>query len=126
MSALQFARAPKMKPLPPKRSVLVAALDVGTSKIACMIGRLRPRAAQDASSRRTHTVDVVGFGVLRPGTREPAPGRLFLGVLFIVAEAAVVARIAEPPFPLPLEFSRRVCRAQSAFSDFCLPVLGSG
>jgi len=62
MSALQLGLAPKMKPLPPKRSVLVAALDVGTSKIACMIARLRPRPAQDASSRRTHTVDVVGFG----------------------------------------------------------------
>ena len=62
MSALQLGLAPKMKPLPPKRSVLVAALDLGTSKIACMIARLRPRSAQDASSRRTHTVDVVGFG----------------------------------------------------------------
>jgi len=62
MSALQFGLTPKMKPLPPKRSVLVAALDVGTSKIACMIGRLRPRPAQDAPSRRTHTVHVLGFG----------------------------------------------------------------
>ena len=40
MSALQFGLTPKMKPLPPNRSVLVAALDVGTSKIACLIGRL--------------------------------------------------------------------------------------
>ena len=62
MSALAFARTPKMKPLPPKRSALVAALDVGTSKIACMIARLRPRPASDPSSRRTHSVDVVGFG----------------------------------------------------------------
>ena len=62
MSALQFGLTPKMKPLPPRRAVLVAALDVGTSKIACMIGRLRPRPAQDAPSRRTHTVEVVGFG----------------------------------------------------------------
>src|SRR5215468_248100 len=62
MSALQFGLTPKMKPLPTNRSVLVAALDVGTSKIACMIGRLRPRPAQDASSRRSHSVDVVGFG----------------------------------------------------------------
>ncbi|HKA78820.1 MAG TPA: cell division protein FtsA [Xanthobacteraceae bacterium] len=62
MSALAFGLTPKMKPLPPKRSVMVAALDVGTSKIACMIGRLKPRKPQDAPNRRTHTVDVVGFG----------------------------------------------------------------
>ena len=43
MSALQLGLTPKMKPLSPKRSALVAALDVGTSKIACLIGA--PQAA---------------------------------------------------------------------------------
>jgi len=62
MSALQLGLTPKMKPLPPKRSVLVAALDVGTSKIACLIGRLKPRPPQDGPLRRTHSIDVVGFG----------------------------------------------------------------
>jgi cell division protein FtsA len=62
MSALAFGLTPKMKPLPAKRSVLVAALDVGTSKIACMIGRLKPCKSQDALRRRTHSVDIVGFG----------------------------------------------------------------
>jgi cell division protein FtsA len=62
MSALQFGITPKMKPLPPKRSVLVAGLDVGTSKIACMIGRLRAHPPEDGPGRRTHSVDVVGFG----------------------------------------------------------------
>jgi cell division protein FtsA len=62
MSALQFGLAPKMKPLAPNRSVLVAALDVGTSKIACMIGRLRPHQSQDVLRLRSHTIDVVGFG----------------------------------------------------------------
>jgi cell division protein FtsA len=62
MSALQLGLTPKMKPLPPKRSVLVAALDVGTSKIACLIGRLKPRPPEDGPRRRTHAIDVVGFG----------------------------------------------------------------
>jgi cell division protein FtsA len=62
MSALQFGLTPKMKPLPPKRAVLVAALDVGTSKIACLIGRLKPRQPQDVLRRRSHSIDVVGFG----------------------------------------------------------------
>src|SRR5690242_4123052 len=62
MSALQSGLTPKMKPLPPKRSVLVAALDVGTSKVACMIGRLKPHPSQDEPHLRSHTIDVVGFG----------------------------------------------------------------
>jgi cell division protein FtsA len=62
MSALAFGLTPKMKPLPLKRSVMVAALDVGTSKIACMIGRLKPRKPQDTLRGRTHSVDIVGFG----------------------------------------------------------------
>src|SRR5438128_1897790 len=62
MSALQFGLTPKTKPLSPKRSALVAALDVGTSKIACLIARLKPQAPQDVLLRRSHTVDLVGFG----------------------------------------------------------------
>src|SRR6266852_7380299 len=62
MSALQSGLTPKMKPLPPKRSALVAALDIGTSKIACLIGRLKPRQPQDVLRHRSHSIDVVGFG----------------------------------------------------------------
>src|SRR5262249_22305435 len=63
MSAvLQFGLTPKTRPLSPKRSALVAALDVGTSKIACLIARLKPQAPQDVLRRRSHTVEVVGFG----------------------------------------------------------------
>ncbi len=62
MSALQFGLTPKMKPLPPNRSVLVAALDVGTSKIACLIARLRPSPPEDSPRLRSHSIDVVGFG----------------------------------------------------------------
>jgi cell division protein FtsA len=62
MSALQFGLTPKMKPLAAKRSALVAALDFGTSKIACLIGRLKPRPPQDVLRRRSHSVDIVAFG----------------------------------------------------------------
>jgi cell division protein FtsA len=62
MSALQLGLTPKMKPLSPKRSALVAALDVGTSKIACLIGRLKPRQSQDVLPQRSHSIDVLGFG----------------------------------------------------------------
>jgi cell division protein FtsA len=62
MTVLQFGLTPKAKPVSPKRSALVAALDVGTSKIACLIARLKPQPAQDVPRRRSHTVDVIGFG----------------------------------------------------------------
>src|SRR5438105_12160439 len=61
MSALQYGLTPKMKPLAPKRSATVAVLDIGTGKIACLIGRLKPRA-QEAMKGRSHSIDVVGFG----------------------------------------------------------------
>jgi cell division protein FtsA len=63
MSAvLQFGLTPKAKPLSPKRSALVAALDIGTSKIACLIARLKPQTPNDVLQRRSHTIEVVGFG----------------------------------------------------------------
>ena len=62
MSALELGLTPKMKPLPPRRSAVVGALDVGTSKIACLIARLKPRPPQDVLPQRTHSIEVVGFG----------------------------------------------------------------
>jgi cell division protein FtsA len=62
MTVLQFGLTPKAKPVSPNRSALVAALDVGTGKVACLIARLKPQATKDTLRRRSHTVDVVGFG----------------------------------------------------------------
>jgi len=61
MSPLNYGLTPKMKPLAPKRTALVAALDVGTSKIACLIARLTPQPPQDVLRRRSHAVEVIGF-----------------------------------------------------------------
>jgi cell division protein FtsA len=62
MSALHYGLTPKMKPISPRRSALVAALDVGSSKVACLIGRLRPHPPQQVLTRRSHAVEVVGYG----------------------------------------------------------------
>jgi cell division protein FtsA len=51
-----------MKPLAANRSARIAVLDVGTSKVACLIGQLRPRPPQDVLRGRTHSIDVIGFG----------------------------------------------------------------
>ncbi len=61
MSPLNYGLTPKMKPLAPRRAALVVALDVGTSKITCLIARLRPQPARDVLRRRSHSVEVVGF-----------------------------------------------------------------
>ena len=65
MSGAQRKSAPKMKPVPANRTTLVAALDIGTSKIACMIARLKPCAPNDALVGRTHAIDVIGLSYIQ-------------------------------------------------------------
>jgi cell division protein FtsA len=62
MNPLNYGLTPKMKPVSPRRTAVVAALDVGTSKIACLIARLRPHAPQEVLRRRSHAIEVIGFG----------------------------------------------------------------
>jgi cell division protein FtsA len=62
MSSLEHGLTPKMKPVSAKRSAVVCALDIGTSKIACLIGRLTPRSPQEVLRRRSHAVEVLGLG----------------------------------------------------------------
>ena len=62
MSALHYGLTPKMKPISPRRSAVVAALDVGSSKVVCLIARLRPHGPQQVLTRRSHAVEVIGFG----------------------------------------------------------------
>ncbi len=61
MTVLRFGLTPKMKPVSPKRAAVVAGLDIGTSKIVCMIARLEPQAPQDVLRRRSHGVRILGF-----------------------------------------------------------------
>ena len=62
MSALNYGLTQKMKPISPRRSAIVAALDVGSSKVACLIARLRPHPPQQVLMRRSHSIEVLGFG----------------------------------------------------------------
>jgi len=89
MSSFQFGLAPKMKPLPPRRSALIAALDVGTSKIACLIGRLRPREPDDVLRHRSHAVEVIGFG------HTLARGIKAGGVIDLAAAEAAIRQCAD-------------------------------
>jgi cell division protein FtsA len=62
MNTLHYGLTPKMKPIAPRRSAVVAALDVGSSKVVCLIARLRPHAPQQVLTRRSHAIEVIGFG----------------------------------------------------------------
>ncbi len=53
---------PRLKPLSPRRSATVAALDIGTSKIACLIARLTPAGEGAPGDWRTHRMRVIGIG----------------------------------------------------------------
>ena len=62
MNPLRYGLAPKMRPVSPKRTVLVAGLDIGTSKIVCLIARLEPHPPQEVLRRRSHGIDILGIG----------------------------------------------------------------
>ena len=65
MSSLGHGIAPRMKALSVKRSATVAALDIGTSKIVCLIARLKPCVQPESLSRRSHAVEILGIGHTR-------------------------------------------------------------
>ncbi|MDO5896266.1 cell division protein FtsA [Agrobacterium sp. Azo12] len=53
---------PRLKPLSSKRSHVVSVLDIGSTKIVCMIGRLTPRQETEVLPGRTHKVEIIGIG----------------------------------------------------------------
>ncbi len=53
---------PRMKPLPSKRSHIVSVLDIGSTKVVAMIGRLTPCKESEILPGRTHRVEVIGIG----------------------------------------------------------------
>src|ERR1700746_47171 len=65
MTGLDRYHTPKTRPMSNKRAALVACLDIGTSKIACMIARLKPCPPKDALRGRTHAVELIGYSQIQ-------------------------------------------------------------
>jgi len=65
MTGLDRNQTPKTRPMAQKRTALVASLDVGTSKIACMIARLKPCPPNDALRGRSHAVELIGYSQIQ-------------------------------------------------------------
>src|SRR3977135_3309622 len=64
MTGLDRTQTPKTRPMA-KRTALVASLDIGTSKIACMIARLKPCPPNDALRGRSHAVELIGYSQIQ-------------------------------------------------------------
>jgi cell division protein FtsA len=56
------AMTARLKPVQPGRSTLVTVLDIGSTKICCVIARLVPRPEGRALRGRTHVAEIIGFG----------------------------------------------------------------
>src|SRR3978361_1390433 len=65
MTGLDRNQKPKTRPSPQKRPALVASLDIGTSKIACMIARLKPCPPNGALRGRSHAVELIGYSQIQ-------------------------------------------------------------
>lgn len=53
---------PRLKPLSSKRTHVVSVLDIGSTKVVCMIARLTPRPESEILPGRTHRIDIIGIG----------------------------------------------------------------
>lgn len=56
------AMTTRLKPLLPGKTSLLTVLDIGSTKMCCVIARLTPRAEGKVLKGRTHTAEVIGFG----------------------------------------------------------------
>jgi len=54
--------APRLKALPSKKAHVVSVLDIGSTKVVCMIGRLTPRDPSEVLPGRTHRIEIIGIG----------------------------------------------------------------
>lgn len=65
MSSHSETHVPRMKRISNRRSSTVTVLDVGSTKICCLIARLKPQEDADMLPGRTHSVKVLGYGYQR-------------------------------------------------------------
>ena len=65
MTSLDRGLTPKMRRMSSSRTALVAVLDIGTSKIACLIARMKPCSPRDALIGRSHAIDVIGLSYIQ-------------------------------------------------------------
>src|ERR1700728_3674304 len=65
MTGLNRGQTPKTRPVSQKGTTMLVSLDIGTSKIACMIARLKPSQPSEALRGRTHAVELIGYSQIQ-------------------------------------------------------------
>jgi cell division protein FtsA len=53
---------PRLPPLAPRKSAILSVLDIGTSKIVCLVARLNPSDPSETLRGRTHRCRILGIG----------------------------------------------------------------
>ena len=56
------AMTARLKPVQPGRATLLSVLDIGSTKMCCMIARLTPRGEGRALRGRSHAIELIGIG----------------------------------------------------------------
>ncbi|NVK33756.1 MAG: cell division protein FtsA [Rhodobacteraceae bacterium] len=56
---------PRMRPLPGRRAVVMSVLDIGSTKICCLIAKLTPADESTLFAGRSHSIEVLGYGYQR-------------------------------------------------------------
>ncbi len=62
MSHRHPSLTPRLKPLSPRKSMVMSIIDIGTSKVACLVARLDPVAESELLRGRTHRARIIGIG----------------------------------------------------------------
>lgn len=62
MSLLRRGLTPRLKPLSARKSATLSVLDIGTSKVVCLIAQLNPATESETQRGRTHLARVLGIG----------------------------------------------------------------
>lgn len=65
MSLFSQGLTPRLRPLSTRKSATMSVLDVGTSKVVCLIAELQPAEGNDRLKGRTHLARIIGIGHTR-------------------------------------------------------------
>jgi cell division protein FtsA len=58
----QHRLIPRLRPLSSRKSATLSVVDIGTSKVVCLIAQLKPVESLEALPRRTHLARIIGIG----------------------------------------------------------------
>ncbi|MGL4729127.1 MAG: cell division protein FtsA, partial [Bosea sp. (in: a-proteobacteria)] len=62
MSLFSQGLTPRLKPLSTRKSATLSVLDIGTSKIVCLVAELLPTESSERLRGRTHLARILGIG----------------------------------------------------------------